>query len=306
MKINKVLSFLFISVTTAMVMAGCGKDDPIIPGASQPQLTISAPSSSSASAVANGTVAFNVLAESNIVSNSDLSSFTVSRKNVDGSTTALETVTIPNASQKTYGYTKSLEVGGALGDVIFTFSVTDKKGETATLAYTVTVGGAINNYQATLLGDDFSPIPSFYDAINNVRLTQAAAKAAQTSVDILFYYGASNGATLAAPSNSEAGLVYNNASTGLQSYTVRNATAFKEVTLTADAFNAISVDTEITKLVQGAVASDAKQLAVGKAYAFKTASSTGRASKNGIFRVTALTGTSSTESTITFDVKIQQ
>ena len=62
MKINKVLSFLFISVTTAMVMAGCGKDDPIIPGASQPQLTISAPSSSSASAVANGTVAFNVLA----------------------------------------------------------------------------------------------------------------------------------------------------------------------------------------------------------------------------------------------------
>ncbi len=308
MKLNKILSFLFISVTTAVVMTGCGEDDTVVdPGAAKPSISVTIPTSAVGSSVVGAKVGFTVVATSNVTSNSDLEKFTVSRKNVDGTSTALENISIPAANQKNYGFTNDLDVGTAKGEVVFTFTVVDKKGESNTAAYTVKVGGDINMYTAVLLGNkDNATDPSFYDAITNNKLNQAAAAAGSASVDFVYYHGLNNGPTIAAPSNSDAQSIYNNPATGIQTWGVKNATKFKDITLDEAAFNAITNDTEILTAASGSVNSDAKQLNSTKTFAFITASGLGRVSKSGIVRVSSVTGSNNSSGSILISVKIQK
>ena len=308
MKLNKILSFLFISVTTAVVMTGCGEEDTVVdPGAAKPAISVTIPTTAVGSSIVGAKISFTVVATSNVTSNSDLEKFTVSRKNVDGTSTALENISIPPANQKNYGYTNDLDVGTAKGDVVFTFTVVDKKGESNTAAYTVKVGGDINMYTAVLLGNkDNAADPSFYDAITNNRLKQSEAAASSSSVDFVYYHGETNGPTLAAPNNSQAQAQYSNQVTGIQTWGVKNATKFKDITLDEAAFNAITNDTEILTAASGSVNSDTKQLNASKTFAFITSNAVGRPSKSGIVRVSSVTGSNSTSGSIVISVKIQK
>ena len=192
-------------------------------------------------------------------------------------------------------------------EVTFNFTIVDKKGESNSILFKVAVGGKIKSFSQTLLGNQENQTEgSFYNALNNLRLSQLEAFASQNTVDFLYYHGSTNGASIAAPSNSDAALVFDNSATGLQKWTVKNATKFKLLEISKVDFGKIDNDVKINSATSGATASSAIQLSIGKCYGFTTFPGAGRATKNGVFYVTGIIGSSTTSGSITFDVKIQE
>lgn len=294
---------LLIGLTNAVIFTGCKNDDDVDP---KPNISVDSPSGDETTVAEGDSVDFVVT----MSSDKELKKLVV-EKNVDNSGNAtVETITL---NDKSYTYTKTLPSKSSTGTVVYTFTVTDKDDVSNSDSYTINVAGAVNSYTAVLLGNQSNNVEgSFYDAIHNVVYTQALAKANSEHVDFAFYHGATNGATIAAPDDAAAATIYNNGTTGLQTWTTLLSTRFKEVAgMSATDFAAITNDAIIEEKAEGANSSDATQLSVGKVYAFVTdsdhASTAGSGGvKKGLFRVTALTGTTSTSGSITFDVKVQQ
>jgi hypothetical protein len=148
-----------------------------------------------------------------------------------------------------------------------------------------------------LAGQSNNDAGSFYATAGTGTIyKQADAKANSAAVDFLYYYGANNQATIAAPNDTDAATVYSNATTGLQTWATRNATKFKATTLTAADFNNATPAT-INTAAEGANLAMAKTLAAGNTYAFITAGG-----KKGLINVANITGTQA--GSITINVKI--
>ncbi len=186
--------------------------------------------------------------------------------------------------------------------VEYKFSLTDKDGAVKNAIYTVTMaaasGNPIHTYSATLMGaQDNANTGSFFASTNgNVYLT-ADANNNSSLIDIIYYYGSSNEATLCAPNDVTVNGGTGNLSlaTGL---TTQNATTFTTTTVSASTFNAMSDDTgfdAITSFPETKMVT----LATDNVIAFKTA-----AGKIGLIKVSSIT-TGNTGS-MTIDVKIQE
>lgn len=199
---------------------------------------------------------------------------------------------------------KALLMLGIVASVGFTACEKDEE-TTPTPTPTPTDAG-INTYSAKIFGDQSNnSAGSFFATSNGTVYTQANAKANDSIVDLLYYYGATNMATIANPSDADAGTIFNNATTGLQTWTTKNNTQLRETILTAEVFNAISADSTLTQLytasATGSAMTEATSLAAGDVIAFKTVKN-----KSGFIKVVSIVENGGSGDYIQVDVKVQK
>ncbi len=210
---------------------------------------------------------------------------------------------IPNSQNENYTDTAYLEAPLNEGQYNYELTVTDKDGLTASQSAIITVdaslaGGPIDTYTAVLMGAQSNlDLGSFLDAETGLVYLIGPATSNQSLIDVVYYYGSQNLATLTAPDDATVGGGAGNLSL-CQSWTTKNGTRFGTASVSAAEFDDISNDIEISAQT-GISNSKMTQLAVGNVLSFITVSG-----KKGLIKVSAIT-TGST-GTITIDVKIQE
>jgi hypothetical protein len=184
------------------------------------------------------------------------------------------------------------------------FKATDKAGQSAKKEIKITTtnvsGGAINSWEMRILGSwNNLTVGSSFASINGNVYMLDQAFANQNLIDFIYWWGQTTAATIGAPNDPNAALVFNTGAYALSNWTTRNATKFKPTTLTSAQFDAV---TDATPCIDNATGADGTRLgalAVDQVFAF--ISVTG---KHGLIRVKNITEGSAGQ--ITIDVKVQQ
>ena len=187
------------------------------------------------------------------------------------------------------------------GSYTYAFTVTDKGDLSVTVSVVITVEGPgdIDTYTAVLMGAQSNlDYGSYLDASAGVVYKQDGAETNPALIDIIYYYGVANLATLTAPDDVTVNGGSGNLTlaTGL---TTKNATRFKEgVGISSSEFDAISDDSDIVE-ISSITLSKVNELAVDDVIAFQTVDG-----RKGLIKISAIdTGA---DGTITIQVKIQQ
>ncbi|PID94162.1 MAG: hypothetical protein CSA95_04505 [Bacteroidetes bacterium] len=143
------------------------------------------------------------------------------------------------------------------GTDTFVFTITDEKGEKAEVTLDVTTEityGPLNKWEDKKLGDQNNTIGSSFASLDGTVYSLEQAKENSEKIDFVYFYGATNKATLCAPSDEAAAQVYNNPNNGVATWGTRNATLFKATEVTAEQFDAIpdDNDTQVIAFATGA------------------------------------------------------
>lgn len=190
------------------------------------------------------------------------------------------------------------------GNEDFECTVYDRYDKSTTISFTVTSETAPSNitvYQDKILGAQDNNTGSSFASVDGSVYSLVDAKTNSADIDFMYFYGASNLATLAAPDDNDAAQVFNNATNGLQTWDVLNDTRFKETTLTVADFNAITSSNQIVTvatLPAPPAESKINELTVGQVLAFETS-----AEIFGLILIEAINGT--TDGSIEITVKRQ-
>jgi hypothetical protein len=210
---------------------------------------------------------------------------------------------IPNSENENYTDTALLVAPLNEGAYNYELIVTDKDGLTASQSAVITVdpsmaGGPINTYTAVLMGAQKNvDVESYLDAETGTLYFKAQASANQSVIDIVYYYGSQNLATLTAPDDATVGGGTGNLEL-CQGWTTKNGTRFGTASVTAAEFDNIVNDIQIVAET-GISNSKMTQLAVGNVLSFQTVNG-----KKGLIKVSAIT--TGDTGKITIDVKIQE
>jgi len=146
------------------------------------------------------------------------------------------TVTVADETIDLSSFTSEVSANAAFiaGTEKWTFTVTDANGETAAISLniTTTAGAAINTFDQKILGSYYNnTYGSFFGSADGTVYKMVEAYNNQAKVDWCYYYGVSDGATIAAPNDATAiNDIFTNATYGLSQWTTRNATLFSLVT----------------------------------------------------------------------------
>ncbi len=181
------------------------------------------------------------------------------------------------------------------------FTATDKDGESAKASLEITtqsIAGGINAFPMRILGSYSSPTGSSFASIDGSVYTLAQAFANQTIIDFMYWWGASTNATIGAPDDANAGLVFTGVN-GLPNWTVKNGTRFKVTTLTTTEFDAVDTDEVCIDQATGADQTRMEDLAVDDVFAFITVTG-----KHGLIKVTSINTGAAGD--ITIDVKVEK
>lgn len=232
-----------------------------------------------------------------------------------GDATVSVYATDPDGDDLTYEYTSSGgTISGTGSSVIWTapdsigtysidVSVSDGYGGTDAGSGTLTViegPDEIDTWTMEILGswNNLYFGTSFATINGNVyKLDEAFNN--QSVIDFFYWWGASTSATLGAPNDANAALIYNTGPYALSNWTVLNATRFKSTTLTPANFDAVSDATPCIENATGADLTRIGTLTADQIIAFITVTN-----KHGLIRVNEITTGSS--GSITFDVKVQK
>jgi hypothetical protein len=184
------------------------------------------------------------------------------------------------------------------------FKATDKDGQSKTISLQITTvepaGDPINSWEMRILGSwNNLTIGSSFASINGNVYMLNEAFANQTLIDFIYWWGASTSATIGAPNDANAALVFNTGQYALSNWTTLNATQFKTTTLTSAQFDAVTDATPCIDNATGANQTRIGTLAVDQVIAFISVGG-----KHGLIRVKAITDGSAGD--ITIDVKVQQ
>lgn len=184
------------------------------------------------------------------------------------------------------------------GSVVYEFQIMDKNNKTASKSITVSAeatASPINSYSAVLMGaNKNTTLGSFFSTSDGMVLKLADAKSKSNMVDFLYYYGANNQATLAAPSDPDANKMF------VMEWTTENATILSKTSITAADFDgAMSGEQIAEKAVANLDGTTATNLKTGDVVAFKTSGN-----KVGLIKVTKIT--TGDTGAITIDVKVQK
>lgn len=246
----------------------------------------------------NSTFSVKIYAEENATSGENLKSLKVTRVFELNSWDTTFTF-----NEATYAATYNFQARATAGQESIKFEVTDNAGEKASCQLVITTeataGGEINSFTMKILGSYQSAIGSSFASIDGSVYTLAEAKLNATKVDFLYWWGASTSATIGAPDDANAMAVYNNATNGIQTWTVKNATRFQTTTITGSQFDAYTDDTEIVAAAAGSAETRIGTLAAGDVIAFVSAGG-----KHGLLKVIEIVD--GVAGQITFDVKVQQ
>jgi len=239
-----------------------------------------------------------VLAEENVTSGSNLKSLKITR--VFNLNTWDTTLTF---NESTYTMEASFVAQATAGVERIEFKITDNDGETDMVDLQITteesMSGAIDSWTERLLGSWNNPTGSSFASINGNVYTLDQAFANQSLIDYMYWWGQSTSATIGAPDDANAALVFNTGDYKLDNWTTKNSTRFKTTTLTSAAFDAISSGSEIVDIATGADQTRIGTLANGQVIAFITVTN-----KYGLIRVKSFV--SGSDGTMTVDVKVQK
>lgn len=213
--------------------------------------------------------------------------------------TLLDSTFSSDSFNKDYFITAPSEVGTVRISVV----MKDKDGLTDDAAFNITttaVAAEITTYSGKILGSyDNTAYGSSFASSNGTVYTLAEAKANAAKIDWMYYYGVTNKATLAAPSDASVTEVFTS-SNGPATWSVRNATKFGKVTLSGTlTWDGITNDAQIITLAAGLTSTKAAILAVGDFIAFETV-----LGKKGLIKIENIT--LSGAGTITYSVKVQK
>jgi hypothetical protein len=225
----------------------------------------------------------------------------------------LESYTIRHADVDVDGYPKTdISTGdndvfstiAEVGSQVYTCILTDKDGLTDTRTITVTVTDpivtpTITVYTNKILGaNSNTTIGSSFASIDGTIYNLADAKTNSNKVDFFYYYGATNKATLSAPSDVQAVDIFSSIST----WGTKNATIFEASTMTAAEFDLVDAASAIT--APTGTGTKVAELAVGDVVAFQTAATSANPSKKGLIKVVAFETVNT--GTMTVVVKVQK
>ncbi len=250
------LSFLAIATASTLLLTGCQDPEP-----TDVKPTISFETgadyiSADATVEAGSTFMLGINADANDNSGANLTKLTMVRHFV--SINAEQTITWDTTiNVATYSIDFQVTAYNEEGTDSFIFTITDAEGETAEVSLDITTEityGPLNVFEDITLGDKDNAIGSSFASLDGTVYTLAEAKENSDKIDIVYYYGATNKATICAPSDPTAAEVYNNPDVGVASWATRNATKFIETTVTADEFDAIPADndTQVIEIATGA------------------------------------------------------
>jgi len=184
----------------------------------------------------------------------------------------------------------------------WTFTITDKDGESSEISFNITTEGAsgpIDTHGPSVMGSWQAASGSYYASANGAVYKQSEVAGHEAEVDFVFYYGNTNAATLCAPNDAEL-----QAGGSLETdyvchnWTSPNATKFgNAVTVTwAD----VTDDALIVPEATGLTATAATNLTASDIIPFETAGG-----KKGLIQVSSITGGYG-DGEITINVKVQQ
>lgn len=252
-------------------------------------LTITIASGAPSEAAVGDVISFDV----SIVADAKISEIEVRK----GTSTYDTKTDFQNKTSDVYTFEYEVVEADAGQTLEFAFIVTDNKDNTETADYSVTIDDlapTITEFTAVIMGaHKNAEYGSFLDAHEGMVYKVSEAKNNQDKVDIVYYYGATNQATLAAPDDAGAAEfnVYD-----LDNWTTKNATRFTDK-LTVD-FAGIITSDDIDTEVGSPSATKANELSVDDVVGFETSDG-----KKGVAKIAEIT----TEDTgsITIDVKIQ-
>lgn len=199
-----------------------------------------------------------------------------------------------------FAYTPTSDEAGQ--NIYFDFEVVDDAGLTSTHEFVVTVNEpAILTYQTVLLGgQQNSTEGSFYNARDNQVYLMAAAKNNKDKVDLLYYFGANNLATIAAPTDADSHEVFG--TTNLQGMV--NATNFVRTTAAfANITTASHISNAWLEQKSGQVDTKVINLKVGDVFAFQLADARGY--RLGVAEVVGMDNTTAGSRKITLNIKTQ-
>ncbi|MGL4955658.1 MAG: hypothetical protein ACRC9X_00580 [Bacteroidales bacterium] len=157
-------------------------------------------------------------------------------------------------------------------DFVLVVEATDKKMRTTTAEFAITIeGSSAAAFHRALLGfNKLNSVGSSFSVSKGSVLLLERAKAEQSEVDFMFFYGVRNGITIAAPSDEVVTRVFNNRNYGVQTWGTRNTTYFVKANNIGNIETAKAED--ITAVVNDANSTKVNHLKNGDVVAFKTAS----------------------------------
>lgn len=229
--------FSLLVMAGAMVFTSCKKDDETEPVDNTPVITFMGGTgyiSADASLTPGATFNVGINASESPNSKKNLESFKVVRTFNNENTTVFEELNIGATDY-------SWEDGGLIalavaGEERWTFTITDKDGESKELFFTITTTPTVVAYTNITMGSyNDATYGSFMDTETGTVMLATEAAADQSSVDFAFYLGAINKSTFGAPSNDDIKSVFS--LTGV--WTVFNETLFEMSTLSATDFDDI-------------------------------------------------------------------
>jgi hypothetical protein len=297
----KHFALLALFVATISLFTSCKKDEE--PTEKEPTINFvggTGFTSTDVTLPAGSVFKVGITAAANTNSNAKLVKFKVTRTANNVPTT----VTDSTLSTATLNFTRSYTTNMEGSKERWTFEVTDSDGMSKAVTFEITSEAIVKIYTAILMGGQMNTtVGSFWSSASNTVMKQADAIVNQAKVDFLYFYGTTNLATIAAVDDDQAAIAWNNL---FDNWTVKNATRFNKVT-GVNWDNVTEYNEElILQYATSLTASKANLLAVGDIVAFQTAATSTNPGKKGLFKVTAITGTSGTDRTITLEVKIQK
>lgn len=179
----------------------------------------------------------------------------------------------------------------AVGEERWTFTVTDEAGETAEISFIVTTETGIKTFSDLTLGSyNDQQYGSFFNSVSGEIFFKPEATASQEDIDFIFFLGATNGATIAAPDNQDAIDVFD------LSWTTQNQTRFIGASITAAEFDDIGLTYNFPTFTGDL--DNMNQLAADDVVYFRTA-----LDKYGYFKVNSINAKGDI---INIDVKVQK
>lgn len=287
----KILKSLVLVVLVAVAFTGCNKDETTLPA---PVITfLNGVNEASVNSGGSYTIAGNIASEEGLT---EVKYFQVT---ATGETQLGQAVTsFDNANS--YSFQKT--INDVSVQTVIKVMATDKKNQSSVLNFTIKVNGAsISSYNNITLGAQTNAtIGSSFASLNGLVYNLTDAKTNANKIDVIFFYGTTNLATLSAPSNTaDLDQVFTTASKP-STWTVQNGTKLEK--RNSVNFESITTGNQIDN-VESTGTAKVSGLAVGDVILFRTANTSAFPNKNGALKVTALSGTSGT-ATITFNVKI--
>jgi hypothetical protein len=240
-----------------------------------------------------------ILAEANATSGSKIASVGITRI-INNQTVGDTTFSFNDA---TVSFQITFMSYSVVGVENIEFKATDKDGQSKMISLQVTTeepaGDPIDSWTEKLLGSWNNPTGSSFASINGEVYTIDVAFANQSIIDYMYWWGTQTSATIGAPNDANAQLVFNEGDYKLLNWTTKNATKFKTTTLTSADFDAVTDATPCISNATGADQTRIGALVPNQVIAFITVTG-----KHGLIRVKSnVTGS---DGTITIDVKVQK